>query len=91
MSFHPAVISGSMRDSSSRCSTYWTWEGSIPRLYIRSRTASPSPGAVVTTLDATGFAAYSSPIMVGLAVTVWAAVLGLTALLVGTLFDARAA
>lgn len=46
---------------------------------------------VVTTLDATGFAAYDSPIMMGLALTVWAAVLGLTAILVGTLCDERAA
>lgn len=46
---------------------------------------------VATTLDATGFAAYSSPIMMALALTVWAAVLGLTAILVGTLCDERAA
>jgi response regulator RpfG family c-di-GMP phosphodiesterase len=46
---------------------------------------------IATTVDATGFAAYDSPIMVGLALTVWAAVLGLTAILVGTLCDERAA
>ena len=47
--------------------------------------------SVVTTLDSGGFAAFDSPIMVGLAVTVWASVLGLTALLVGSLCDERAA
>lgn len=46
---------------------------------------------IATTMDATGFAAYSSPVMMGLALTVWAAVLGLTAILVGTLCDERAA
>ena len=46
---------------------------------------------IVTTLDSTGLAAYSNPVMVGLALTVWAAVLGLTAILVGTLCDERAA
>lgn len=45
---------------------------------------------VTTTLDSTGFAAYSTPITMGLALTVWAAALGLTALLVGTLCDERA-
>ena len=45
---------------------------------------------ITTTLDSTGFAAYSSPITMGLALTVWAAALGLTALLVGTLCDERA-
>lgn len=44
---------------------------------------------IAITLDSTGFAVYSSPILVGLVVTVWAAVLGLTALLVGTLCDER--
>ena len=47
-------------------------------------------GVLATTLDSTGLAAFSSPIMVGLALTVWAAALGLTALLVGTLCDERA-
>jgi len=46
---------------------------------------------VATTLDSTGFAAYTNPVAVGLALTVWAAVLGLTAILVGTLCDERAA
>ena len=46
---------------------------------------------IATTLDSTGFAAYTNPLMVGLALTVWAAVLGLTAILVGTLCDERAA
>ncbi len=46
---------------------------------------------IATTLDSTGFAAYTSPVTVGLALTVWAAVLGLTAILVGTLCDERAA
>ncbi|MEE9294066.1 MAG: HD domain-containing phosphohydrolase [Phycisphaerae bacterium] len=46
---------------------------------------------IVLTTTSTGFATYSSPIIVGLAITVWAAVLGLTALLVGTLCDERAA
>ena len=46
--------------------------------------------SIATTLDATGFAAYSSPILVGLALTVWGAALGLTAILVGTLCDERA-
>ncbi len=45
---------------------------------------------IATTMDSTGFAAYSSPIMIGLALTVWAASLGLTAILVGTLCDERA-
>jgi len=46
--------------------------------------------AIASTLSSTGLAAYSSPIMVGLALTVWAASLGLTAILVGTLCDERA-
>jgi len=46
---------------------------------------------VATTLDPTGFAAYANPVVVGLALTVWAAVLGLTAILVGTLCDERGA
>ncbi|MGB2988033.1 MAG: HD domain-containing phosphohydrolase [Phycisphaerae bacterium] len=45
---------------------------------------------IATTLDSTGFAAYSSPVMMGLALTIWAAVLGMTAILVGTLCDERA-
>lgn len=46
---------------------------------------------IATTLDSTGFASYSNPVLMGLALTVWAAVLGLTAILVGTLCDERAA
>ncbi len=46
---------------------------------------------VVLTLDSSGYAAYTSHILVGLTITVWAGVLGLTALLVGTLCDERAA
>ncbi len=46
---------------------------------------------VATTLDPSGFAAFTHPVMMGLALTVWAAVLGLTAILVGTLCDERAA
>ncbi len=45
---------------------------------------------IVTTLDASAFATFNSPVMIGLALTVWAAVLGLTAILVGTLCDERA-
>ena len=46
---------------------------------------------IVVALDSSGFASYSSPTVVGLVVTVWAGVLGLTAILVGTLCDGRAA
>jgi HD-GYP domain-containing protein (c-di-GMP phosphodiesterase class II) len=46
---------------------------------------------IATTVDAAGFASFDSPVMVGLALTIWAAVLGLTAILVGTLCDERAA
>lgn len=45
---------------------------------------------VITVLNLSSFAAYSSPISVGLAVTIWGAVMGLNALLVGTLSDERA-
>ncbi len=45
---------------------------------------------IALTLDSSGFAVYSSPLLIGLVVTVWAAVLGLTALLIGTLCDERA-
>jgi hypothetical protein len=45
--------------------------------------------SVVTALSLTDFATISSPIVIGLAVTVWGAVLGLTAILVGTLSDER--
>ena len=47
--------------------------------------------SIVIALDSTGFATYTSPVIIGLVVTVWAGVLGLTALLVGTLCDERAA
>lgn len=46
---------------------------------------------IATTLTPSGFAAFDTPLMVGLALTVWGAVLGLTAILVGTLCDERAA
>lgn len=46
---------------------------------------------IATTMDNTGFASFVSPFTLGLALTVWAAVLGLTAILVGTLCDERAA
>jgi hypothetical protein len=45
--------------------------------------------SIVTALSLNDFAALSSPLAVGLAVTLWAAVLGLVALLVGTLSDER--
>ena len=45
--------------------------------------------AVVTALDLSNFAAYTSPVMIGLALTIWAAVLALTAILTGTLSDER--
>jgi hypothetical protein len=45
--------------------------------------------SVVTALNLNDFSAFSSPLVVGLAVTLWAAVLGLIALLVGTLSDER--
>ena len=46
---------------------------------------------IATMLAPIGFVAYTTPIMVGLVLTVWAAVLGLAALLTGTLCDERAA
>lgn len=45
--------------------------------------------SVVIVSDMTGFSAISSPIIIGLSVTIWGSVLGLTALLVGTLCDDR--
>lgn len=45
--------------------------------------------SVVTALDMRGFASMNAPLVVGLAVILWGAVLGLTALLVGTLSDER--
>ena len=47
--------------------------------------------AIAIALDSSGFASYTSPLMIGLVVTVWAGILGLTALLVGTLCDERSA
>jgi HD-GYP domain-containing protein (c-di-GMP phosphodiesterase class II) len=46
---------------------------------------------IATIMDSTGYAAYVSTFTMGLALIVWAGVLGLTALLVGTLCDERAA
>lgn len=43
--------------------------------------------SVVTAFDLEDFAAYSSPLVIGLSVVVWGSVLGLAALLVGTLSD----
>ncbi|MBM80314.1 MAG: hypothetical protein CMJ78_06935 [Planctomycetaceae bacterium] len=47
--------------------------------------------SVVTALNVMGFAAFTSPIVIALAITIWGAVLGLTAILVGTLSDKRTA
>lgn len=46
---------------------------------------------IATILDSTGYAAYISTFTIGLALIIWAGILGLTALLVGTLCDERAA
>ena len=46
---------------------------------------------IATALDPAGFAAHFTPLLGALAVTVWAAVLGLAAMLIGTLCDERAA
>ena len=46
--------------------------------------------AIATTLDSSGFAAFNTPEMAALALILWAAVLGLTAILMGTLCDERA-
>jgi HD-GYP domain-containing protein (c-di-GMP phosphodiesterase class II) len=46
---------------------------------------------IATTLVATGFGAFDTPLMMGLMLTIWGAVLGLAAILVGTLCDERAA
>ena len=46
--------------------------------------------SIVTALNLNDFSAFNTPLIVGLSVTLWAAVLGLTALLVGTLSDERA-
>lgn len=45
--------------------------------------------SVVIVSDMSGFDTLSSPILIGLSVTIWGSVLGLTALLVGTLCDDR--
>ncbi|NIA08099.1 MAG: hypothetical protein GWP14_10790 [Actinobacteria bacterium] len=47
--------------------------------------------SVLVFLDWTGFPAGSSPIVIGLTISVWASTLGLTSLLIGTLSDDRAA
>lgn len=46
--------------------------------------------SIAATLDSRGVAALDSPVMIGLALTVWAAALGLSAILIGTLCDQRA-
>lgn len=46
---------------------------------------------IAATLDTGSLSTFASPFTLGLALTVWAAVLGLTAILVGTLCDERAA
>jgi K+-sensing histidine kinase KdpD len=46
--------------------------------------------SIVTATNLNDFAVYNSPVIIGLSVTLWAAVLGMTALLVGTLSDERA-
>ncbi len=46
---------------------------------------------IASCVDKTGYASYASTFTLGLALTVWACVLGLTAMLVGTLCDERAA
>jgi hypothetical protein len=45
--------------------------------------------AVITALDLHTLAAFTSPLAIGLALTIWAAVMGINALLVGTLSDER--
>jgi hypothetical protein len=47
--------------------------------------------AIVTALDLATLATYTSPLAVGLALTIWAAVMGINAILVGTLSDERMA
>jgi hypothetical protein len=44
---------------------------------------------VATALDLSNFAAFSSPLTIGLALTTWGAVLGLNAIIVGTLSDEK--
>ena len=45
--------------------------------------------AVITALDLNTLAAFTSPLAVGLALTIWGAVMGMNSLLVGTLSDER--
>ncbi|REJ72796.1 MAG: hypothetical protein DWQ34_13790 [Planctomycetota bacterium] len=45
--------------------------------------------SIVVVSDLASFSNYATPLMVGLALTLWAAALGLTSLLVGTLCDER--
>lgn len=45
---------------------------------------------VSATLEGGSLAAFETPVMIGLVLTIWAGVLGLTAILVGTLCDERA-
>lgn len=45
--------------------------------------------SIITTMRPTGFEAFASPVAIGLALSVWAAALGLTAILTGTLCDER--
>ena len=45
--------------------------------------------AVITALDLNTLAAFTSPLAVGLALTIWGAVMGINSLLVGTLSDER--
>jgi len=47
--------------------------------------------AVVTALDLGTLVSYSSPLVVGLALTIWAGVMGINSILVGTLSDERMA
>jgi response regulator RpfG family c-di-GMP phosphodiesterase len=47
--------------------------------------------SIVTVTNIEGFASFFSPLMIGLVVTVWGAVLGLVGILVGTLSDERKA
>jgi hypothetical protein len=46
---------------------------------------------IATTLASSGFGAFDTPLTIGLMLTIWGAVLGLSAILVGTLCDQRAA
>ena len=50
-----------------------------------------STTSIVCVLQLDDFASFTSPLAIGLAVTVWGAILCLTALLVGTLSDERSA